>query len=71
MEHIAVIIGALNGVHTREFFSAGFTPPPWSGPRGGKRVIPLGPIWSTWISLQARSCPTLLIEGGFINYGYT
>ena len=24
MEHIAVIIGALNGAHTREFFSAGF-----------------------------------------------
>jgi hypothetical protein len=28
MEHIAVIIGALNGAHTREFFSAGFGAPP-------------------------------------------
>ena len=26
MEHIVVIIGALEGAHTREFFSAGFAP---------------------------------------------
>jgi hypothetical protein len=26
MEHIAVIIGALDGAHTREFFPAGFAP---------------------------------------------
>ena len=26
MEHIVIIIGALEGAHTREFFSAGFAP---------------------------------------------